>query len=251
MIKLKDLIRGIVFDPFTGDLQEGLTRTVPIEQAMEVLGREVENYPELDFLNDGNTIILGFKPTYATEQSSKYSTGTLYDPKISKVIQLANNLGYFPSVVKYELDNKLEQYTQKYQPSTFRDLVVDKQPTYLIFSFEAKYDPEVELPKYVYHITTTKFVDKIKQIGLTPKTLEKRSAHPERIYASLSKKDSDFLFRGLKQHFGKNQGVELTIDTSLLKGTFYEDPNFKGQGAYTYQNIPPQAIVGYTPIKEM
>lgn len=251
MIKLKDLIRGIVFDPFTGDLQEGLTRTVPIEQAMEVLGREVENYPELDFLNDGNTIILGFKPTYATEQSSKYSTGTLYDPKISKVIQLANNLGYFPSVVKYELDNKLEQYTQKYQPSTFRDLVVDKQPTYLIFSFEAKYDPEVELPKYVYHITTTKFVDKIKQIGLTPKTLEKRSAHPERIYVSLSKKDSDFLFRGLKQHFGKNQGVELTIDTSLLKGTFYEDPNFKGQGAYTYQNIPPQAIVGYTPIKEM
>jgi len=251
MIKLKDLIRGIVFDPFTGDLQEGLTRTVPIEQAMEVLGREVENYPELDFLNDGNNIILGFKPTYATEQSSKYSTGTLYDPKISKVIQLANNLGYFPSVVKYELDNKLEKYTQKYQPSTFRDLVVGKQPTYLIFSFEAKYDPEVELPKYVYHITTTKFVDKIKQIGLTPKTLEKRSAHPERIYVSLSKKDSDFLFRGLKQHFGKNQGVELTIDTSLLKGTFYEDPNFKGQGAYTYQNIPPQAIVGYTPIKEM
>lgn len=267
MIKLKDLITGIVFDPFTGDLQEGLTRTVPIEQAMEVLGREVENYPELDFLNDGNTIIVGFKPTYATEQSSKYSTGTLYDPKISKVIQLTNNLGYFPSVVYYKLNNpnqqkpkstlfpslndNNQQYSMKYNSSKFRELVSNEQPPYLKFFFEAKYDPEVEIPKYVYHTTTTRFVDKIKQIGLTPKTLEKRSAHPERIYVSLSKKDSDLLFKGLKQHFGKNQGVELTIDTSLLKGTFYEDPNFKGQGAYTYQNIPPQAIVGYTPIKEI
>ena len=251
MIKLTDLIKGIIYDPFTGELQEGLIRTVPVEQAMEVMGREVENYPELDFLNDGNDIILGFKPTYATEQSQKYITGTLYDPRISKVLQLANNLGYFPSVVKYELNNKLEQYSQKYNSSTFRDLVLDKQPTYLIFNFEAKYGPEVQLPKYVYHITTTKFVNKIKQIGLTPKTLEKRSAHPERIYVSLSKKDSEFLFRGLKQHFGKNQGVELTIDTDLLKDTFYEDPNFKGKGAYTLQNIPPQAIVRYTPIEEI
>jgi len=251
MIKLKDLIKGSIYDPFTGDLQEGLIKTVPIDQAMEVMEREVQDYPGLDFLNDGNTIILGFKPTYPSDQSTKYSSGTLNDPRISKVLQLANNLGYFPSIVKYELDNKLEQYTQKYQPSTFRNLVVDKQPTYLIFNFEAKYDPQVKLPQYVYHITTTRFVNKIKHIGLTPKTLEKRSAHPERIYVSFSKKDSDFLFRGLKQHFGKNQGVELTIETSLLKDTFYEDPNFKGRGAYTYQNIAPQAIVQYSPIEEI
>ena len=65
-----------------------------------------------------------------------------------------------------------------------------------------------------------------------------------------TKKDSDFLLRGLKQHFGKNQGIELTIDTSQLKDPFYEDPNFKNQGVYTYQNIPPSAIVKYTPIEE-
>lgn len=251
MIKLTDLIKGIIRDPFTGDLQEGLIRTVPIEQAMELMGREVDNYPELDFLNDGNTIILGFKPTYPSDQSQKYSTGNLYDPRISKILTLANNLGYFPSVVKYELNNQYHLYTKKYSPSSFRDLIVNEKPTYLIFDFEAKYDPIVEVPKYVYHITTTKFVNKIKQIGLTPKTLEKRSAHPERIYVSLSKKDSDFLFKGLKLHFGKNQGVELTIDTSVLKDPFYEDPNFKGRGVYTYQNIPPQAIVQYTPIEEI
>ena len=250
MIKLSDLIKGIIYDPFTGDLQEGLIKTTPIEQAMEIMGREVKNYPELDFLNDGNTLILGFKPSYPSETSSKYSTGTLYDPKISKVLTLANNLGYFPSIVKYELNNQLEQYQKKYTPSSFRDLILNEQPTYLIFFFEAKYDPIVEIPQYVYHITDQKFIDKVKQIGLTPKTLGKRSAHPERIYVSLSKKDSDFLFKGLKQHIGKNKGIELTIDTSKLKDPFYEDPNFKGQGVYTHQNIPPSAIVKYENIKE-
>lgn len=250
MIKLTDLIKGILRDPFTGDLQEGLIKTVPIDQAMEIMGREVKNYPELDFLNDGNTIILGFKLYRPTSQDRKYSTGTFYDPKISKVLTLANNLGYFPSIIKYELNDQADQYTKKYTPSSFRDLILNEEPTYLIFFFEAKYDPVVEIPQYVYHITTTKFVDKIKQIGLTPKTLGKRSTHPERIYVSLTKKDSDFLLRGLRQHFGKNQGIELTIDTSQLKDPFYEDPNFRKQGVYTYQNIPPSAIVKYTPIEE-
>jgi hypothetical protein len=142
MIKLIDLLPVSIYrDPFSGELEEGLIRTVPIDQAMEVLEREVEDYPELDFLNDGNTIILGFKPTYPSDQFSKYTTGDLGDPKISKVLSLANNLGYFPSVVKYELDNKAEQYTGKYNPSEFRDLILKRRPTYLIFNFEAKYDP--------------------------------------------------------------------------------------------------------------
>ena len=131
MIKLSDLLRGILYDPFTGDLQEGLTKTIPIGQAMEIMGREVENYPELDFINDSNSIILGFKPTYPSDLSSKYSTGTLYDPKIAKILTLANNLGYFPSMLKYELNNQAEQYTKKYTPSFFRNLIST------IFKFQA------------------------------------------------------------------------------------------------------------------
>ena len=252
MIKLIDLLPVSIYrDPFSGELEEGLIRTVPIDQAMEVLEREVEDYPELDFLNDGNTIILGFKPTYPSDQFSKYTTGDLGDPKISKVLSLANNLGYFPSVVKYELDNKAEQYTGKYNPSEFRDLILKRRPTYLIFNFEAKYDPIVKVPRYVYHLTADKNIPKIKEIGLTPKTQGKRSTHPERIYVSLSKKDSDFLFRNLKAYFGKGKGVELVIDTTDLNQTFYQDPNFKGQGVYTYANIPPQAIVEYNRLEEI
>lgn len=251
MIKLLNLLpTSFYHDPFSGELQEGLIRTVPIDQAMEIVERKVEEYPELDLLNDGNTIILGFKPTYSSDQFSKYATGALGDPKISEVLLLANNLGYFPSVVKYELNNKAEQYTQKYNPAKFRDLILNEQPTYLIFEFEAKYDPIVEVPRFVYHITADKNIDKIKKIGLTPKTQGKRSTHPERIYVSLSKKDSDFLFNRLKYHFGKGQGIELVIDTATLKQTFYEDPNFKGRGVYTYTNIPPQAIIEYNALGE-
>jgi hypothetical protein len=245
MIKLIDLLEGVIRDPFTGKLQEGLIQTVNIDTAMEILGRQVEDYPELDFLNDGNTIIVGFAPKYILDKTANYTTGTFPDPKISRVLSLANNLGYFPSSVKYELNNQAEQYYEKYSPSSFRDLILNKQPTYLIFFFEAKYDPVIKLPEFVYHITTLDKVSKIKNIGLTPKTQNKKSAHPERIYVSLSKKDSDFLFSRLKYHFGKHKGVELVIDATILDQPFYQDPNFKGQGAYTYKNIPPQAIVQY------
>lgn len=252
MIKLVDLLPvSIYYDPFSGELQEGLIRTVAIDQAMEILEREVKNYPELDLLNDSSTIILGFKPNYPSDQSSKYTTGNLVDPKIAKVLSLTNNLGYFPSIVKYELNNKAEQHTEKYNPVKFRDLILNQQPTYLIFFFEAKYDPIVKVPRYVYHITADRNIGKIKKIGLTPKTQGKRSTHPERIYVSLSKKDSDFLLNRLKYYFGKGKGVELVIDTEALNQPFYEDPNFKDQGAYTYANIPPQAIIEYNLLDEI
>ena len=50
-------------------------------------------------------IIVGFKPQYIDPKISNY-LGQTYDPKISKLIQLLNNLGYFPSIIKYELNNQ-------------------------------------------------------------------------------------------------------------------------------------------------
>jgi hypothetical protein len=52
----------------------------------------------------------------------------------------------------------------------------------------------------------------------------------------------------MKYHI-KN-GVLLTIDTTSLNNTFYNDPNFKNLGIYTYGNIPPSSIINYEPITE-
>ena len=49
----------------------------------------------------------------------------------------------------------------------------------------------------------------------------------------------------MKYHYGKNDGILLTIFTSDLNNVFYNDPNFSGKGIYTYGNIPPSNIIKY------
>ena len=248
-MKLIEILKGILRDPFNGEIYEGLIKTTELPQAMSILSRQLANYPELDLVDDPRTneIIVGFKPEYLDAKSSKYTDQT-YDPKISNLLKLVNNLGYFPSLVKFELNNQMEQYSIRYNPKDFRQLMDEQEPTYLIFVFEPKYDDVVTPPRYIYHITSAKFIDNIKTIGLKPKTLNKRSNHPERIYFSMDKKSSDNLWKKMKYHI--KDGVLLTIDTEKLSNTFYNDPNFKDMGVYSYGNIPSTSIIRYEPITE-
>ena len=246
-MKLIEILKGILRDPFSGEIYEGLIKTTELSQAMSILSRQLSNYPELDLVDDPRTneIIVGFKPEYLDSKSSKY-TDQIYDPKISNLLKLVNNLGYFPSIVKFELNNQMKQYSMRYNPKDFRQLMDEQEPTYLIFVFEPKYDDVVTPPKYIYHITSAKFIDNIKTIGLKPKTLNKRATHPERIYFSIDKNSSNNLWEKIKYHI--KDGILLTIDTTKLDHTFYNDPNFSQSGIYTYKNIPPLAIVKYEPL---
>jgi hypothetical protein len=248
-MKLIEILKGILRDPFNGEIYEGLIKTTELPQAMSILSRQLSNYPELDLVDNPRTneIIVGFKPEYLDSKSSKYTDQT-YDPKISNLLKLVNNLGYFPSIVKFELNNQTEQYDMRYNPKDFRQLMDEQEPTYLIFVFEPKYDDVVTPPKYIYHITSAKFIDNIKTIGLKPKTLNKRATHPERIYFSIDKKSSDNLWKKMKYHI--KGGILLTIDTEKLSNTFYNDPNFKNMGVYSYGNIPSTSIIKYEPITE-
>jgi len=248
-MKLIEILKGILRDPFNGEIYEGLIKTTELPQAMSILSRQLSNYPELDLVDNPRTneIVVGFKPEYLDSKSSNYTDQT-YDPKISNLLKLVNNLGYFPSIVKFELNNQMEQYDMKYNPKDFRQLMDEQEPTYLIFVFEPKYDDVVTPPKYIYHITSDKFIDNIKTIGLKPKTLNKRTTHPERIYFSIDKKSSDNLWKKMKYHI--RGGILLTIDTEKLSNTFYNDPNFKDMGVYSYGNIPSTSIIKYEPITE-
>lgn len=243
-MKLLDILKGLIRDPFNGVIYEGLIKTTPIDQSLNILNRQLQNYPELDLVDDGNQLIVGFKPKYIDYKISNYS-GQTYDPNISNLLKLLNNLGYLPSIIKYELNNKGEQYVKKYSPKELRRLIEEDEPTYLIFVFEPKYDPIVTPPEYIYHITSRKFLDNIKLIGLKPKTLNKRSTHPERVYFSLNKTSSNSLWKNMEYHYGKDDGILLTISTTNLNNIFYNDPNFTGKGIYTYGNIPPSNIIKY------
>jgi hypothetical protein len=233
MIKLINILKKI---------NEGLIKTTPINQAIKIIDKEVNNFKNVNLYSEGGMIFLEYEPEYTSD--------TFDFSKINKVLTLVNNLGYFPSMFTYFDDNDSD-FTEKYTPAFFKDVLINEKPKSIFLQFEAKYDVIVDVPKYVYHITSTYNINKIKKIGLTPKTQSKISTHPDRIYVSLSEEYSNEIYWQIRGDFRNHTGIELVIDTSQLDQSFYEDPNFQTMGVYTYKNIPPQAIVQYRAIEEI
>ena len=246
-MKLLEILKGILRDPFNGEIYEGLIKTVELNQAFNILNKQFNYLPGFTIIKDENTITLGFKPQYAEYELAKITSGNLYDYNISEVLKYANNLGYIPSYFTYV---SYKTKSQKWNPSEFRKIIYEIEPEYISFRFERKYDDTIDPPKFIYHITNENFLTNIKKIGLKPKNLNKRSSHPERIYFSLTRENSNNLWKNMKLNYGKGKGIFLTVDTSNLSNVFYKDPNSTGS-IYTYNNIPKENIVKIEPIVEI
>jgi hypothetical protein len=101
-----------------------------------------------------------------------------------------------------------------------------------------------------YHLTPDIYINSIKKNGLTPKTENKLSSHPERIYLYLNpessyKKLASDLWTSSKHKDNIKNYYVLEIDlTQIPEHTFYQDPeSLLGYiGIYTKQGIPPSAI---------
>lgn len=115
---------------------------------------------------------------------------------------------------------------------------------------EPKYDVlEQHLPAFLYHVTPITKVDKILKLGLTPKSNNRLTKHPERVYVANSK-DAAVTIAWQFKHLDKKEYALLKIDTSKLLRTtrFYWDANFMNFGGktplglYTMSNIPPAAL---------
>lgn len=248
MIKLTNILKEIFRDPFNGDIYEGLVKTIDIETSVDVLYKRFKDLKGFNINSNKNNIFIGFNPTYVDSNLSNY-VGNIQDNNIVEILKLANNLGYFPSNITYTSPEGDYNESKKYSSSNLRK-ALQEEPKYIEFVFEKKFDNVVTPPRYIYHITNKKWVDKIKQIGLKPKSLNKSSSHSERIYFSLDKEYSNTLWEKLKLFFGPNEGILLVIDTNGLDITFYNDPNFDRKGIYTYQNISPSNIIKIEPITE-
>jgi hypothetical protein len=219
MIKLNTILKDRL-------LYEGLIYTHDIDTTVDHLQRwSIINNKFIIKKTAKNTIQLDF---------GKQPTHT----EISNLLKWINNLGWFVSdYVVNDGTNKPKKFVN--ESSFIQD--IDKH-TLLHLSLEAKYD--LELNKYelenLYHITPSKNDTKIENIGLVPRSLNKISYHPERIYLTtdknngwtlahqFAKKTEDFtLYKintdGLRRH---NNGIR-----------FFKDPNLIG-GLYTLSNIP-------------
>ena len=88
---------------------------------------------------------------------------------------------------------------------------------------------------------------KIKNIGLTPKTKNPLTKHPDRVYLLRGSAGEEYVKAlGSALHVNNNSDYTVFIlDTNKVcdKAKLFEDPQ-SNMGLWTYNNIPPNAIVG-------
>jgi hypothetical protein len=160
----------------------------------------------------------------------------LFNIEINEIIQLTDNLGWFPSQIIYDV-NENQKYL-KFSLTNFLNLIKLKIYDMNIF-FEAKYDIDIyPIPEKMYHVTNLRYLEKIKRYGLIPHKHEKLTSHPERIYLTNSIDESWIFIRALIFRTPENEReplIILEIDTLFMKDRLriMRDPNFQRGGIYT------------------
>jgi hypothetical protein len=219
-MKLLKLLLDIYKDEYELNLKEGLTKTTNIDQSLNILGRKFTD---------------GFKFTKNKgENTFKVTLRGVDGNTFDELLRYANNLGWFPSfILSPKQKGKFDRSLYNEKGSTVR--------------FEAKFDEELvdKTPATLYHITPTKYADKILSKGLAPRSGSKASYHPERIYLSKNIKDVEQLSTRMGAIAKERYYTILKITTNKIPGGYlrlYKDPNYMNMGFYTLNNIPPQAI---------
>lgn len=205
---------------------EGLILTHDIGSSISIIQTTFRNIQVGRPRETPNTIWVSWS---ARDQISDYD----------KFLQVITNLGWFISYIRVDAATG-----EKYNESVINRLLQTKQYKRIQLDLEAKYDIRVDnrrIPKTLYHGTQKKYIERIMRQGLTPRSQEKRAAHPERIYLADTLEHTEIFL----QHSGipRNEQVILKINSFRLKENFklMIDPNFPF-GFYTLNTIPPFAL---------
>lgn len=98
---------------------------------------------------------------------------------------------------------------------------------------------------YIYHVTPSKYINKIAKIGLKPNFKNNFFTYPDRVYFFVNETIPNEIYQ-LKQQLKQNNEKYslLIIDVSKMPEhiNFFLDPNYD-YGIYTNDNIPPDCII--------
>lgn len=160
--------------------------------------------------------------------------------------KLMNNFGWF-------LASIIDEKYNKQKPDKIYDIEFQN---YIFLIFEPKYDLlyDGHITTF-YHVSPTRFREKILAKGLIPKSGSKQSYHPERVYLAFSTKNIEALLQDPQMtanYVAFNKPQEDTwdmysVDTNDLEYLrLYHDPNFamgkKSLGVYALSGIPPNKL---------
>lgn len=221
-------------------LDEGLIRSLSPNRAKDIFDRwsvGVGAIRGVDITKNGSLKI--------------HCVGSMEDDTFNFMFSLMENYGYFCSAIQKKGEKPVkfnyDTYKEISSQSTSKLAFWKRKLVEYTLIFEAKYDKEVDIPygEKLYHATSKSVVEKIKKIGLVPKTKSKLGNHPDRIYLTRSLQTAKMLAPKFVFIEPTNEFVILEIDTKELDFRhyiFYNDPNFNQYGVFTYKNIPPNAI---------
>lgn len=160
---------------------------------------------------------------------------------------ILNILGYFPCRFSITLTNDMSN-TFFFSEEKFSTELSNKNVQNIKITYEAKYDDGIlknthSIPNVLYHLTPDDNIDKIKKNGLIPKSKNRKSNYPGRIYLFESIAESNFLLRLLKLNDKINNKIRtyslIKLDLSGISSiVIHTDPNYP-IGFYTYDNIAP------------
>lgn len=167
---------------------------------------------------------------------------------ISELFNLLNQnftnlFGWFPSYMFMENISGMQNhmnYDENYLESTYEYL------REVSIIYECKFDKIIDIPKNLYHISIQEYENKIKSIGICPKSKNKLSS--DRIYVCSDIDNCLSIIPKMKFYFfNKNKNINTKwiiykIYTEGLDLDLYNDPNYPGKGFYLLGNVPPSKI---------
>ena len=114
----------------------------------------------------------------------------------------------------------------------------------IMITFESKYESgayrnNLKVPNIAYHLSIQLFKNNILENGLYPKSLNRKSKHPERIYMFYNKNKYLELLQSLKisDIFNNKDNKYMLLEIKLTdKNIIHTDPNYI-DGFYTTDNI--------------
>lgn len=224
-------------------LEEGLILTHDIYDSKNILENIISKWfwCDIQIVDNKFSIIL---------DDGKFTVETYIEFLI-----LINNLGYFISIMKVTNDKNIPK---PIKPLDFKENYLDDKYLNKFIKYEIilepKYDIKHQLKTNVlYHVTEQKYIERINKNGLIVKSKNTKTHHPERIYCVYNLEDAKAYIKSKNFYYLTNRDDReqpnktkfKEIKFEILKITlpedndivFYEDPNFKGKGIYTYDNI--------------
>jgi len=162
--------------------------------------------------------------------------------EFDNLLQLIDNLGWYISAyLTIENNTKWKRFIKNGFINDLKKLdVLQLEPKFDLEKTDIRF-------KVLYHITPSINDKKIQLLGLVPKTLNKISNHPERIYFTRTKDELELLanrFNKLSNNIREFSIYEVDIESAMKHNDqlrLFEDPNFEN-GIYTLSNIPPRFI---------